>query len=336
MESVTILAGGIALGIGLLLWRLTRRRRAGGGDPAERHRIEDALKKLFGEDGPGALGRNELGRDLRLDPADTDELVRHLARRGLARDEGERLALTESGRKAALRVLRRHRLYERYLSDRTGMPPTAWHEEAERAEHELSDADAERLASRLGHPRFDPHGDPIPTPDLDLPPSRGPSLAELSPGDRAEVTHVEDEPPEIFARIASLGIAPGARLRVAGRDGNRVTATIDGRKRSLDLSTARNVSVDVLPDDAEAGAAVRTLADARLGEPVTVKRLAPRCQGIHRRRLLDLGIVPGTRIVPELVAASGDPVAYRIRGALIGLRREQAEWIEIEPETDDG
>jgi DtxR family transcriptional regulator, Mn-dependent transcriptional regulator len=67
-----------------------------------------------------------------------------------------------------------------------------------------------------------------------------------------------------------------------------------------------------------------------VGEGVRVLGVAPTCQGPQRRRLLDLGVVPGTVIEPELVSASGDPVAYRIRGAVIALRRHQAEWIEVE------
>jgi DtxR family Mn-dependent transcriptional regulator len=62
-----------------------------------------------------------------------------------------------------------------------------------------------------------------------------------------------------------------------------------------------------------------------------VVRLSSNCRGAQRRRLLDLGVVPGTEIEAELPSASGDPVAYRIRGALIALRRQQAEWIEVAP-----
>ncbi len=59
--------------------------------------------------------------------------------------------------------------------------------------------------------------------------------------------------------------------------------------------------------------------------------LSPACQGSQRRRLLDLGVVRGTEIESALSSAAGDPIAYRIRGALIALRREQAEWIRVEP-----
>jgi DtxR family Mn-dependent transcriptional regulator len=93
---------------------------------------------------------------------------------------------------------------------------------------------------------------------------------------------------------------------------------------------ARNVSVRLLPLGASADKPVDTLRDLPQGEVGRVVDLSPACRGSQRRRLLDLGVVKGTEIVPELVSAGGDPVAYRIRGALIALRREQAEWIRIE------
>ena len=77
-------------------------------------------------------------------------------------------------------------------------------------------------------------------------------------------------------------------------------------------------------------AATATLADLGVGESARVIRISARCQGPQRRRLLDLGVVPGTEIVAELESAGGDPMAYRIRGALIALREEQASWVEVE------
>jgi DtxR family Mn-dependent transcriptional regulator len=98
---------------------------------------------------------------------------------------------------------------------------------------------------------------------------------------------------------------------------------------------AANVTVERLPEGEAATGTVRTLADADRGEPVRVVAIAPACQGPQRRRLLDLGVVPGTTVTAELVSASGDPVAYRIRGALIALRREQASWIEVEDQPSE-
>ena len=103
-----------------------------------------------------------------------------------------------------------------------------------------------------------------------------------------------------------------------------------GREWDVDAISARNVTVQALPSGERADEALETLLDARSGEAVRVVGISSSCQGTQRRRLLDLGVVRGTEITPELVAAAGDPVAYRIRGALIALRREQASWIGIE------
>ena len=81
----------------------------------------------------------------------------------------------------------------------------------------------------------------------------------------------------------------------------------------------------------------RTLGSLGVGNQAIIKGISPRCRGVERRRLLDLGIVPGTHIEAEMISPSGDPTAYRIRGAMIGLRREQAQLIQltraIEPES---
>jgi Fe2+ transport system protein FeoA len=93
---------------------------------------------------------------------------------------------------------------------------------------------------------------------------------------------------------------------------------------------ARNVSVRLLPEDETADEHVETLRDLRPGEAGRVIDVSPACQGSQRRRLLDLGVVKGTAITAELSSATGDPVAYNIRGAVIALRGEQAEWIRID------
>ena len=87
---------------------------------------------------------------------------------------------------------------------------------------------------------------------------------------------------------------------------------------------------------ASADAPVRTLVDMAPGERARVVGLSPACQGAQRRRLLDLGVVRGTEVEAALRSATGDPVAYRIRGALIALRREQAAWIRIAPPERSG
>lgn len=316
-----------------LVARVRRVRRQ-----SERVRLEDGLKHLLASeraDRPCTLetlaGRLEVSRGL------ASEVVTRLAERGLAVTGPSGYALTEAGRSYALRILRTHRLWERYLADRTGVPPVEWHAEAEHVEHELSRAEADRLATRLGDPRYDPHGDPIPTSGGDIPAPAGVPLSRVDAGRSVVIRHLEDEPGEVFDRLVRAGLAPGQTLEVVGpferdRGAGRVRIRVRGEERTLRAVDAANVTVEALPAGESARGSARTLAEAKRGEMVRVAAISPACQGPQRRRLLDLGVVPGTEITPELVSTTGDPVAYRIRGALIALRRKQAEWIEVDGE----
>jgi DtxR family Mn-dependent transcriptional regulator len=107
----------------------------------------------------------------------------------------------------------------------------------------------------------------------------------------------------------------------------------DGREWALDSLLARNVSVRTLPAGERARDTVESLADLLPGETARVVDISSACQGTQRRRLLDLGVVRGTEITAEMRSAGGDPTAYRIRGALIALRREQAGRILVERGT---
>lgn len=251
--------------------RLRRRLRL-----SERARTEDALKYLVhrsSEERPVHLdavaGALAIPRPVAL------RLLERLVATGLAHPSDHGYRLTDDGRTAALQLVRSHRLLERFLADRTGLAPDEWHEVAEEEEHRLSAAEIDALAARLGQPRFDPHGEPIPTAQGELP-----------------------APLEALPEPVSLSL-PGTRASSA------TAATI--------------------------AAPARTLADLPIGATARVAHLTADCRGPQRRRLLDLGVVPGTAITAEMRSASGDPIAYRIRGALIALRRQQAQWIAIEP-----
>ena len=269
-------------------------------------------------------GRLEISR------ARAATLLQRLTELGLIHTDDEGPALSEDGRAQALRLVRTHRLWERYLADRTGVPAAEWHDEAERVEHSLSAEQAETLSARLGHPRWDPHGDPIPTRSGDLPEVERLSLAGAPAGRTVEVVHLEDEPPEIFDALLTQGLNLGGRLAVVARDDRRVRIAAGGREWSVDLVDARNVTVRVLAAGETAEGPSETLADLAPGEVGRVLDLSTACRGQQRRRLLDLGVVKGTEITAEMVSAMGDPVAFLIRGALIALRRGQAEWVLID------
>ncbi len=310
--------------------RLSRMRRE-----SERVRLEDALKHLLECERSGrACTLENLAGRLEVTRGDGSDVLTRLAEHGLAESRASGFGLTEDGRVYALRIVRTHRLWERYLADRTGVPPGEWHTEAERVEHVLTEAEAEQLASRLGHPRYDPHGDPIPTAAGEIPAPEGMPLTRVEEGQAVVIRHIEDEPPEIYARLAGAGLAPGTAIEVLRATGGRgevgaVSVRANGSDLELRAVDAANVTVVPLPPGAGAPSGGATLADAEPGESVRVTGISPSCQGPQRRRLLDLGVVPGTLVVPELVSTSGDPVAYRVRGALIALRREQARLIGV-------
>jgi DtxR family transcriptional regulator, Mn-dependent transcriptional regulator len=295
----------------------------------ERVRLEDALKHLFGGQTSGHPGSTEsLAGALGISGGRAVEVVRRLERMNLARLQDNHIVLTDAGREYALRIVRTHRLWERYLADRTGVTPEQWHSEAERVEHGLSEEQVEGLAARMGYPLYDPHGDPIPTAAGVLPPERGIALPAAKSGSLVQVVHIEDEPEEVFQAIRSAGIDLGSRIRVIAVGPTRVELAVEGREFSLDHLTARNLTVEPLDhDDDEAD--IERLDILRPGEEAEVVRVSGAVQGAQRRRLLDLGVVPGTVIKAELASASGDPVAYRIRGAMIALRGHQAREILV-------
>lgn len=305
--------------------RLGRLRLAG-----ERISREDALKHLFKCEYRGREATLEsVAGSLEAGRAQAAATLADLRDAGLVRADRP-TRLTDEGRTYALRIIRTHRLWERYLADRTGVEPGEWHERAEAQEHFLDADEVDRLSARLGHPRYDPHGDPIPTSSGEIAAPLGTPLSELPPGTEGMVTHLEDEPRELYDRLLKSGLSLRMRIRVLEPNGSRMRIRADGREIDVDPMAAGNVTVDVrrLPESHDASR--RTLSDLAPGASARVAGISAACPGVQRRRLLDLGIVPGTPVTSELSATAGDPVAYRIRGALVALRREQQDWIRIE------
>lgn len=302
------------------LWRMT-----------ERVQVEDALKHLYkSERSRRPATSNSLAGALQVSAAKALKVLARLEERGFAQFDKDGPRLTDAGRAYALRIVRTHRLWERYLADRTGVAPADWHEDAEIQEHRLSEQETEDLAARMGQPLYDPHGDPIPTATGELPAPAGIPLTALEPGLTATIVHLEDEPPEVYDRLVAEGLALAMPVEMVSAEPTRIRFKTDGREHELKPVVAANVTV--VPEPALEVAVVppRSLADLARGEEGGVVGIAQACQGAQRRRLLDLGVVPGTVIRAELVSAAGDPVAYRIRGALVALRRQQAEWIQLE------
>jgi DtxR family Mn-dependent transcriptional regulator len=296
----------------------------------ERVLLEDALKHLYDEeyhDRAGSL--SGLAGALGIQASRAAALVERLETLRLVTSAGDRIALTDDGRANALRVVRIHRLWERYLADHSGLDDTEWHPRAEQLEHTTTLAQADALARSMGHPRFDPHGDPIPTAEGEIAPQRGQALNTLDAGDHGTVVHVEDEPAAVYAQLVAAGVRPGMPVRVLEAGRERMRIGLDGDECLLAPVVAGNVTVVKDNDPVDEALAADRLSVLAPGESATVVDISRACRGQQRRRLLDLGLVPGTEVTAELAAPSGDPVAFRIRGAAIALRREQADLVHI-------
>ena len=316
-----LIFAGLSLLLAGVLWprrglaaRLRRALRA-----TERVRVEDAVKYLYHAGDDGVPVRPEaLAGALSVGEGTARALLTRLTASGLARPEGAGVLLTDSGRQDALRLVRTHRLVERWLADETGVEPGEWHEVAEVAEHELSAADVERLAARLGQPRYDPHGDPIPTASGELPVDARVLLGTLDVNEAGVVAHLEDEPAEGYDALRAAGLALGKTLVLRARDASTMTLEVEGER--VTLPRLLEPAVSVLRAPSRPTARRRSLAELEPGESARVVGIDLACHGAQRRRLLDLGVVPGTEITAMLRSAGGDPIAYAIRGALIGLR----------------
>ena len=218
--------------------------------------VEDYLKAIYELERVGdPASTNDIAVRLAISPASVSGMVRRLADQGLITHEPYRgVRLTGSGRRAALRTLRRHRILECYLTEVLGYPWDGVHEEAERLEHAASEELIERMAAALGDPVQDPHGAPIPTRDGTVEEAMLRSLADVAQGERLRVRRVEDEEAERLRYLAELGIRPGALVRILDKAPfeGPITLWVDdaggGATRAIGVGLARQVFVELLGD----------------------------------------------------------------------------------------
>jgi DtxR family Mn-dependent transcriptional regulator len=195
-----------------------------------------------------AVSTNDLAERLGVTPGSVSAMVRKLSEVGLAEYERYRgVRLTAQGRRVALEVLRHHRLIELFLAEELGMSWDRVHAEAEVLEHVLSEELEQLISARLGDPRVDPHGDPIPTPAFEIDEGETHSLDELSPGAVGRFVRVSDSDPEMLRYLAEQGIALGDRLEVTGRQpfGGPVFVRFGGHEQPLGGELARAMRIEI-------------------------------------------------------------------------------------------
>ena len=297
-----------------------------------REQVEDALKHLLDREQQGRHASPEsLGGTLDLRRAKVTHLLQDMETQGLIETRGTELHLTAEGERWALHVVRAHRLWERYLADEARMPLNRIHNEAQKREHSLTEAQLNDLEAALGHPTRDPHGDPIPTREGKINRAEGMPITAWQPDRPARIVHLEDEPVLAFQQILAAGLRLGQDIRIIEKTPDRYVLSDGENEYRLAPAVASNIYIAALPESEimkrEAVPLFELTHDQR-GEIVT---LDDAVQGFTRRRFLDLGLTPGTVIYPELQNFFGDPRAYRVRGTLIALRRDQAAQIWVKP-----
>ncbi len=236
--------------------------------------------------------------------------------------------MTPAGEQLALQVIRAHRLWEKYLVDEARVPLTEVHTMADRREHDRSGEVLQELDAAMGFPAIDPHGDPIPTAEGVIEHASTIPLTAWPINQPATIVHLEDEPVAIFSQIAAERLYPGQRIKVIEANDQRIVFTDDVDTHVLAPIVAANVFV-AASEQAESEAPIARLTSLDPGTSAKVHGLDDTLQGYTRRRLLDLGLTPGADISAEYRSFLGDPVAFRVRGALIALRRDQAEHVLI-------
>jgi DtxR family Mn-dependent transcriptional regulator len=180
--------------------------------------VEDYLKAIYHLSAAGGFaGTSNIADMLAVAPPSVSGMVKRLSEAGLIEHVPYRgVQLTSQGRRAALRMVRRHRILESYLVQHLGYNWDDVHEEAEQLEHAVSDALIERMASHLEDPHYDPHGAPIPTAAGDIEEAELLTLADAEPGTTLEI-QVEDRDRAKLRYLAEQGLVPGTRLVVIAR-----------------------------------------------------------------------------------------------------------------------
>jgi DtxR family Mn-dependent transcriptional regulator len=209
--------------------------------------IQDYLKEIYKLEASGRrVSTSALAVELGVSSPSVTAMLKKLATLDLVEHEPYRGAsLTAKGERVALEVIRHHRLLEQYLSQTLGLPIDALHNEADRLEHALSEELEAHIDRSLGYPTRDPHGDPIPGPDLKLVVTDATLLSTLEPGAKAVVSRVPDGDGELLRYLAQIQLTPGNRIEV--RDSapfeGPLTVRVGGEDHAISRELAARIAV---------------------------------------------------------------------------------------------
>lgn len=212
---------------------------------------QNYLKRIYDltEDGSPA-STNDLARELKVKPASVTGMIQKLAAEKpalVAYQKHQGVTLTPAGKRAALEVIRHHRLLETWLAQTLGYAWDEVHEEAERLEHVISEDLEQRIAAALGHPARDPHGELIPSEDLTMPADHCAPLAALRPNQSATILRVNAHDANLLRHLDGLGLTPGVQVEVADYSSfdNNLTVKAKDKTIVLGLKVTTKIFVQV-------------------------------------------------------------------------------------------
>lgn len=215
--------------------------------------VENYVKAVFHlcERAPStSAATGQVAAALSVSPGTVTSMLKTLSEAGLASyTPYEGVQLTDAGRQLALRLIRRHRLVELFLTKTLNLAWDQVHEDAEQMEHVLSDLLVDRIDAHLGHPLVDPHGDPIPQPDGSIPRVPGQALLQCSAGQRFRLVRVTDQSCGFLQFLSQSGLTLGTvgRMVTTLSPADTLTVEVNGQETSLGRHAAECLLV-VDPD----------------------------------------------------------------------------------------
>lgn len=293
--------------------------------------IEDILKKLYHAENEGnSLNTNDIISSTNIRQKRILESIAEMEAKELISFKNGYIKLTDNGMDYALRIIRVHRLWEKYLSEKTGFDKKDWHGIAEHMEHKLDTNQTKELALNLGNPRFDPHGDPIPTEFGEVETIHGKPMPAFKEGTIGRIQHIEDEPEIIYQQILAEDLHIGSRVHIVENNDKRIVFHSEGEEFILAPIVANNITILELLKEEISEENIFRLSNLKENEHAKIIGISNECRGEMRRRLLDLGFVKNTKIKIDLISPMSNPKSYLVRDTSIAIRNEQAKYILIE------
>ncbi len=210
--------------------------------------IENYLKNIYKlQSNEGKVTTSSLSERLQVSPASVSEMIKKLAEEGsLTHTPYKGVELTEEGKKLALRIIRKHRLWEMFLAEVLHFGWDEIDQEAERFEHVMSDKMEDKIDEVLGHPLIDPHGDPIPTKEGKIKYEIGSPLSKANEGTTVRVLRVSDSNSEMLQYVSSIGISLNKNILIKQKMSfdNSMLVMINSKEINISSTIAENIFVE--------------------------------------------------------------------------------------------